>query len=143
MPESCSVWVFRAPQESLHEATCLRHSFNVPVSDDADNVESFAKTLRREKLGTTRFGLQQVQEHRTLASELESEEKLLHDNMHLDLDLRTVMKPKSILLFTRMLETRALLIARFARSCCAVLVRLDSWNPRANSSLDQASRVVT
>ena len=90
----------------MHEATGLRLPFNVPVFDDDDTVESMQKPYAIQV--TTGA------EYRKLASVLESEEKLLHDSMHHD--LQTVMKTKRILLFKKMLETRALLIASFARS---------------------------
>jgi len=67
------------------------------VSGDVDNIETIAKVLQLVKLGTMKFRLQQV-----LASELEGEEKLLHDNMHPD--LKSAMRQKRILLFKRMME---------------------------------------
>jgi hypothetical protein len=94
--------VFRTPQEFLNEALGLRHPFNLPVSGDGDNIETIAKVLQLGKLGTMKFRLQQVQKYRALASELEGEEKLLHDNMHPD--LQSVMRQKRILLFKRMME---------------------------------------
>ena len=94
--------VFRTPQEFLNEALGLRHPFNLPVSGDGDNIETIAKVLQLGKLGTMKFRLQQVQKYRALASELAGEEKLLHDNMHPD--LQSVMRQKRILLFKRMME---------------------------------------
>lgn len=94
--------VFRTPQEFLSEAMGLRHPFNLPVSDDADNIETIAKVLQMGKLATMKYRLQQLQKYRTLASELEPQETLLHADMHPD--LQTVMQPKRILLFQRMME---------------------------------------
>ena len=74
----------------------------MPVSGDVDNIETIAKVLQLVKLGTMKFRLQQVQKYRALASELEGEEKLLHDNMHPD--LQSAMRQKRILLFKRMME---------------------------------------
>ena len=94
--------VFRTPQEFLHEALRLRHLFNLPVSGDVDNIEAISQVLQMGKLGAMKFRLQQVQKYRKLASELEEEEKLLHSNMHPD--LQSVMRPKRILLFQKMMD---------------------------------------
>ena len=94
--------VFRTPQEFLQEALQLRHPFNLPVSGDVDNIEAISKVLQMGKLGTMKFRLQQVQKYRKLASEMEEDEKLLHSNMHPD--LQSVMRPKRILLFQKMMD---------------------------------------
>ena len=65
-------------------------------------LKQFPKSYKWRKLGTMKFRLQQVQKYRKLASEMEEDEKLLHSNMHPD--LQSVMRPKRILLFQKMMD---------------------------------------
>eukprot|EP00435_Cladocopium_sp_Y103_P001953 s3084_g1.t1 len=94
--------VFRTPEEFLEEALKLRHPFNIPVSNDLDNLESIAKVLQLGKLGVMKFRLQQLQKYRELADTFEEEENELRTGMHPD--LRAIMSTKRLLLFRRMME---------------------------------------
>ena len=93
---------FRTPEEFLEEARGLRHPFNLPVSDDWDNVEAMSRILQMGKLGTMKYRLRQVLKYRKLASSLEEEEKQLHASMQAD--VRVVMASKRLLLFKQMME---------------------------------------
>ena len=72
------------------------------MSGDVDNIEAISSVLQMGKLGTMKFRLQQVQKYRKLAADLEEDERLLHSNMHPD--LQSVMRPKRILLFQKMMD---------------------------------------
>ena len=94
--------VYRTPEEFLQEALKLRHPFNIPVSNDLDNISAISQILSLGKLGVMKVRLERLIHYKRLAESLEAGENELKSAMRPD--LRKIMGAKRLLLFKQMLE---------------------------------------
>ena len=94
--------VYRTPEEFLKETLKLRHPFNIPVSNDLDNISAISQILSLGKLGVMKVRLERLIHYKRLAESLEVSENELKSAMRPD--VRKIMGTKRLLLFKQMLE---------------------------------------